>query len=155
MANDQSIDKAQRKLISVVYRFFDLMNKLSSTMTAVKLPIKKDMENQRLQNNYQKSLRKVKLILTSVDSIFGTDLTDIQLISKCSKVSDFCCVLTFTVNTVGEFHGKIMNQKKSGLNNAANSIMKKILDETDIEMCCIDNDGKPAIARTETHQNFA
>ena len=52
MANDQSIDKAQRKLISVVYRFFDLMNKLSSTMTAVKLPIKKDMENHRLQNNY-------------------------------------------------------------------------------------------------------
>ena len=112
MANDQSIDKAQRKLISVVYRFFDLMNKLSSTMTAVKLPIKKDMENHRLQNNYQKSLRKVKLILISVDSIFGTDLTDIQLISKCNKVSDFCCVLIFTVNTVGEFHGKIMNVKQ-------------------------------------------
>ena len=112
MANDQSIDKSQRELISVVYRFLDLMNKLTSTMSAVKLPIKNDMENHTLQKNYQKSLRKVKLILTSVDSIFGTDLTNIQLISKCNKVLDLCCVLIFTANTVGEFHGKIMNVKQ-------------------------------------------
>ena len=82
-------------------------------MIAVKVPMENDIENHALETKYQKSLRTGILIPISLDSILGTDLADMQLISKCNKELDLHCpLLIFTLNTLGEFHGKIMSVKQ-------------------------------------------
>ena len=82
IASNPKYDGYQRGLASMVYKFFDKKSK----GTGIKNEIK---ENQQLANELHKPIvrkfKRRKVYSSFKDNIWGVDLADIQLISKCNK----------------------------------------------------------------------
>ena len=89
IASDQKYDGYQRRLASIVYNFFD---KKSSGSGIV------NKENVQLANELHKPIikkfSKRKVYSSLKDNIWGVDLADMQLLSKCNKGFRFLlCVI--------------------------------------------------------------
>ena len=90
IAKDPKYDGYQRGLASMVYKFFD--SKVSGSGAKLTL------ENEQLANELHKPIirkfEKRKVYSTFKDNIWGTDLADMQLLSKCNKGIRFLlCVI--------------------------------------------------------------
>ena len=80
IADNLKYDGYQRGLASMVYRFFDKKSKGSGIKNETK-------ENQQLANELHKPIIrkfKKKVYSSFKDNIWGVDLADMQLISKCN-----------------------------------------------------------------------
>ena len=82
IASNPKYDGYQRGLASMVYKFFNKKSKGSGIKNEIK-------ENQQLANEFHKPIirkfRKRKVYSSFKDNIWGVDLADMQLISKCNK----------------------------------------------------------------------
>ena len=103
IAKDPKYDGYQRGLASMVYKYFDkkpasLADK-STKRSGVTTPTNKSLsQNQQLAEELHKSImrkfRKRKVHSTFKDNIWGADLADMQLISRCNKGIRFLlCVI--------------------------------------------------------------
>ena len=82
IANNPKYDGYQRGLASMIYKFFDI----KSNGGCIKNDIK---ENQQLANELHKPItrksKRCKVCSSFKGDIWGVDLADMQLISKCNK----------------------------------------------------------------------
>ena len=90
IANDQKYDGYQRRLASMVYKFFDKKSEGSG--------IANNKENIQLDDELHKPIirkfKKRKLYSSFRDNIWGADLADMQLLSKFNKRFRFLlCVI--------------------------------------------------------------
>ena len=91
----------QRGLASMVFRFFDKKSSGGANKNEI-------MSNKELAEELHKPIirnfKKRKVHSSFVDSIWGADLADMQLISQFHKGNRFCYVLSiFSVNMHGLF----------------------------------------------------
>ena len=113
IAKNPKYDGYQRGLASMVYKFFDKKSKRGGVNNKIKQnhhPL--DLATHQLAKELHKPIIRnfKKWILYSgfKDNIWGTDLADMQLISKFNKGFNFYCVLLiFLVNMLGLFLWKI------------------------------------------------
>ena len=92
IADNLKYDGYQRGLASMVYRFFDKKSKGSGIKNETK-------ENQQLANELHKPIIrkfKKKVYSSFKDNIWGVDLADMQLISKCND--GIRCINAFQSN---------------------------------------------------------
>ena len=90
-AKNPKYDGYQRELASMVYKFFDK----KSVGSGVNIPLEfnEQLAKRITQTNYQTILKKKSLFWIR-DNIWGTDLADMQLISKFNKAFRFLlCVI--------------------------------------------------------------
>ena len=91
--------KNQIRLASMVYKIFDKKSSKGSGLTTLgKKSANKSMSNQQLVDGLHKPIiRKFKrrrVYLLFKDNIWGTELADMQLISKCNKeIRYLLCVI--------------------------------------------------------------
>ena len=90
IAKDPKYDGYQRRLVSMVYEFFDKKGSGSG--------IKSMLQNEQLAEELHKPIirkfKKRKVYSTFKDNIWGADLADMQLISKFNKAFRFLlCVI--------------------------------------------------------------
>ena len=95
IAKDQKYDGYQRRLASMVYKFFEKKSKGSD---AKHVNIKLTPQNQQLAEEFHKPIirkfEKRKVYATFKDNIWGADLADMQLLSKYNKGIRFLlCVI--------------------------------------------------------------
>ena len=159
IASNPKYDGYQRGLASMVYKFFDKKSKGSGI---------KSMSNQQLANELHKPIirkfKRRKVYSSFKDNIWGTDLADIQLISKYNKGIKFllCVIDLFSkygwVVPLKEKKGiTIVNAFKVILNNSKrkpnkiwvdqgsefyNNSFLKCLKGNDMEMYSTYNEGK-------------
>ena len=93
IANNPKYDGYERGLASMVYKFLDKKSKGSGIKNDVK-------ENQQLANELHKPIirkfKKRKVYSSFKDNIWGVDLADMQLISKCNKeIRHLLCAIDF------------------------------------------------------------
>ena len=90
IASNPKYDEYQRGLASMFCKFFDKKSKGSDIENEIK-------ENQQLTNELHKPIirifKKRKVHSFSKDNIWGVDLADMQLISKCNKEIRYLYVL--------------------------------------------------------------
>ena len=83
--SDQKYDGYQRGLASVVYKFFDKKTQGSGHS----LQVATNNENIQLADELHKPIirkfKKRKMYFSFTDNIWGADLADMQLLSKCNK----------------------------------------------------------------------
>ena len=165
IANNPNYDVCQRRLSSMVYKFFDKKSK----GTGIKNEIK---ENQQLANEPHKPIirkfKKRKVYSSFKDSIWGVDLANMQLISKYNKgiryllcAIDFFSKYAFVVtlkdkkgSTIANAFEKILNNSKRKPNKIwvdqdsefYNTHFKKCLKDNSIEMYSAHNEGKSVVA---------
>ena len=100
IAKNPKYDGYQRRLASMVYKFFDE----KSTGSGVNIPLE---FNEQLAKELHKSIRKfkeIKVYSGFKDNIWGADLADMQLIRKFIKDLDsYYVLLIFLVNMLGSF----------------------------------------------------
>ena len=101
IANNPKYDGYQRRIASMVYKFFDKKSK----GTGIKNEIK---ENQELANKLHKTIitkvKKRKVYSSFKDNIWGAGLADMQLISKDKKgIRYLLCAIDFSVNRLSLF----------------------------------------------------
>ena len=161
IAKNPKYDGYQRGHASMVYKFFD--KKTSG------IGIKNEnMSDQQLAEELQKSiirkLKKNKVQSSFIDNIWGADLADMQLISKCNKgVRFLLCVIdiyskytwvialkdkkviTITKNfkRINRKPDKIWVDKGSEFYDSS---MKSWLEKNDIEMYLTHDEGKSVVA---------
>ena len=92
IAKDPKYGGYQRRLASMVYKFFDKKPKGSD------IPVKSTPQNEQLTKELQKPIirkfKKRKVHAAFKDHIWGADLADMRLINKCNKeVRFFLCVI--------------------------------------------------------------
>ena len=121
IAENQKYDGYQRGLASMVYNFFD--EKTSSR--AIKLEI---MSNKKIAEELHKPIirkfKKKKVHLSFIDNIWGSDLADMQWISKFSKgIRVLLCVIDIFTKYTWVIP---LNDKKS---TTITNAFQKILDE--------------------------
>ena len=82
IAKNLKYDGCQRKLVSMVYNFFDKKTSGGATKKEI-------MQNEELARELHKTIirkfEKRKVHLSFIDNIWGADLADLQLISKFNK----------------------------------------------------------------------
>ena len=82
IANNPKYDEYQRRLASMLYKFFDKKSKGSCMKNEIK-------KNQKLANKFHKPIirkfNKRNVYSSFKDNIWGVDLADMQLISKYNK----------------------------------------------------------------------
>ena len=161
IAKDPKYDGYQRGLASMVYKFFD--SKVSGSGAS---------QNEQLVNELHKPIikkfEKRRVYLTFKDSIWGTDLADMQLLIKYNKeirfllcvidiFSKYACVVPLKdkkgISIVKAFQiilkqsnrkpNKIWVDKGSEFYNA---YFKKWLRDNDIDMYSTHNEGKSVVA---------
>ena len=95
IANNPKYDGYQRRLASKVYKVFGMKSKGSGIKNEIK-------ENQQLTNELHQPIirkfKKRKMYSSFKDNIWGVDLSDMQLISKCNKGIRYllCAIYLFT-----------------------------------------------------------
>ena len=90
IAKDPKYDGYQRGLVSMVYKFFD--SKVSGS--GAKLIPENEQLAEELHKPIIKKFEKRKVYSTFKDNIWGIDLADMQLLSKCNKGIRFLlCVI--------------------------------------------------------------
>ena len=90
-AKNPKYDGYQRELASMVYKFFD--KKSAGSGVNIPLEFNEQLAKRITQTNYQTILKKKSLFWIR-DNIWGTDLADMQLISKFNKAFRFLlCVI--------------------------------------------------------------
>ena len=97
IASDQRYGEYQRRLASMVYKFFDKMSQGSGRPLSSALQLA-NKENMQLADELHKPIirkfEKRKMHLSFRDSIWGVDLADMQLLSKFYKGFRFLlCVI--------------------------------------------------------------
>ena len=162
-AKNPKYDGYQRGLASMVYTFFDKGSKSSGF---------KNMLNEQLAEELHKpiirKLKKIKVYSSFKDNIWGADLADMHLISKCNKRMHFllCVIDIFSKyawvvpvkdkkgTTITNAFQKILDESKYKTNKIwvdkdskfYNRSMKSWLQDNNIEMYSIHNEGKSAVA---------
>ena len=165
IANNPNYDGRQRKLSSMVYKFFDKKSKGTGIENEIK-------ENQQLANEPHKPIvrkfKKRKVYSSFKDSIWDVDLANMQLISKYNKgircllcAIDFFSKYVFVVplkdkkgSTIANAFEKILNNSKRKPNKIwvdqgsefYNTHFKKCLIDNSIEMYSAHNEGKSVVA---------
>ena len=156
IAKDPKYDGYQRGLVSMVYNFFD--SKVSGSGAKL-IP-----ENEELANELHKQIirkfEKRKVYSTFKDNIWGVDLADMQLLSKCNKGIRFllCVIDIFSkyawvvplkdkkgINIVQAFQS-ILKQLNKKPNKIWVDKFKKWLRDNDIVMYSTHNEGKSVVA---------
>ena len=164
IANNPKCGGCQRGLASMVNKFFDKKSKASGT---------KSMPNQQLANELHKpiirKLKKKKVYSSFKDNIWGVDLADMQLISKCNKGIRYllCAVDLFSKyafvvplkdrkrNTIANAFQSILNNSKRKPNKIwtekssefYSTHFKKWLKHNNIEMYSTHNEGKSVVVK--------
>ena len=164
IAKDPKYDGYQRGLASMVYKFFD--SKVSGSGAKL-IP-----ENEQLPNELHKPIirkfEKRKVYSTFKDNIWGTDLADMQLLSKYNKGIRFllCVIDIFSkyawvvplkdkkgISIVKAFQSilKQSNKKPNKIwvdkwSEFYNAYFKKWLRDNDIVMYSTHNEGKSLVA---------
>ena len=163
IANDQKYDRYQRRLASMVYKFFDKKSEGSR--------IANNKENIQLDDELHKPIirkfKKRKLYSSFRDNIWGADLADMQLLSKFNKRFRFllCVIDIFSkcawviplkdkkgVSIVNAFQ-KILKKSNRKPNKILvdkgskfyNNSFKKWIKDNDVVMYSINNEGKSVI----------
>ena len=163
IAKDQKYDGCQRGLASMVYKFFDKKSEGSG--------VKLIPQNEQLANELHKPIirkfEKKKVYLAFKDNIWGVDLADMQLLSKCNKGIRFllCVIDIFSkyawVAPLKDKKGTsivkafqiILKQSNRKLNKIwvdkgsefYNAYFKKWLRDNDIVMYSTHNEGKSVV----------
>ena len=176
IAKDPKYDGYQRGLASMVYTFFDskvtLPDKKSEGSGAKHVNTKLIPQNERLSDELHKPIirkfKERKVYSAFKDNVWGADLADMQLLSKCNKGIRFllCVIDIFSkyawvvplndkkgISIVKAFQiilkqsnrkpNKIWVDKGSEFYNA---YFKKWLRDNDIVMYLAHNDGKSVVA---------
>ena len=164
IASDQKYDEYQRRLASMVYKFFDKKSQGSG--------LANNKENVQLANELHKPITKKfnkrKVYSSFKDNIWGVDLADMQLLSKFYKGFRFllCVIDIFSkyawviplkdkedISIVNAFQIilKKSNRKPNKIwvdkgSEFYNSSFKKWLKDNDLEMYSTNNEGKSVIA---------
>ena len=160
IAKDPKYDGYQRGLASMVYKFFD--SKVSGSGAKL-IP-----ENEKLANELHKPIirkfEKRRVYSTFKDNIWGLDLADMQLLSKCNK-GIRCVIDIFSkyawvaplkdkkgISIVKAFQSilKQSNRKPNKLwvdkgSEFYNAYFKKWLQDNDIVMYSTHNEGKSVL----------
>ena len=164
IASDQKYDGYQRRLASMVYKFFHKKSQGSGLAS--------NKENIQLADELHKPIirkfKKRKVYSSFRDNIWGVDLADMQLLSKFNKGFRFllCVIDIFSkyawvvplkdkkgVSVVNAFQ-KILKESNRKPNKIwvhkrsefYNNSFKKWLKDNDIEMHSTHNEGKSVIA---------
>ena len=177
IAKDPKYDGYQRRFASMVYKFFDKKLKGRGVNTHANDKIKQnqcplDLATHQLAEELQKPIirksKKRKVYSRFKDDIWGSDLADMQLISKFDKGFRFllCVIDIFSkyawvvplkdkkgVSIVDAFQ-KILDDSNRKPNKIwvdkgsefYNNSFKKWLKDNDIEMYSIHNEGKSVVA---------
>ena len=165
IASSPKYDGFQRRLTSMVYKFFDKKSKGSGIENEIK-------ENQQLANELYKPIirkfKKTKRYSSFKDNIWGINLADMLLISKYNKGIryllcdvDLFSKYAFVVPLKDEKETTIVNAFQSILNNSKrkpnkiwadqgsefyNNHFKNWLKDNNIEMYSTYNEGKSVVA---------
>ena len=163
IASNPKYDGYQRRLASMVYKFFEKKSKGAGNKNKIK-------ENQQLANGLHKPIimkfKKRKVYSSFKDNIWGVDLADMQLVSKYSKgIRYLLCAINlfskyaFPVPLKDKKGTTIVNAFQSILDSSKrkpnkiwvdqgsefyNNVFKKWL--KDIEMYSAYNEGKSLVA---------
>ena len=164
IANDQKYDGYQRRLASMVYKFFDKKSQGKR--------LANNKENIQLADELHKPIirkfNKRKVYSSFKDNIWGVDLADMQLLSKFNKgfrfllcAIDICCKYAWVIPLKDKKGISIVNAFKKILKESNpkpkkiwvykgsefyNNSFKKWLQDNDIVMYSTNNEGKPVIA---------
>ena len=163
-AKDPKYDGYQRGLASMVYKFFDKKSKGSGIKS---IPQDKQLVEE-LHRPIIKKIKRVTVYSAFKDNVLGTDLADMQLISKFNKEFLFllCVIDIFSkyawfvplkdkkgISIVNAFQDilKQSNRKPNKIwvdksSEFYNSSFKKWLQDNDIAMYSTHNDGKSVVA---------
>ena len=164
IAKDAKHDGYQRGLASMVYKFFD--SKVSGS--GAKLTLQNEQLAEKLHKPIIRKFVKRKVYSTFKDNIWGVDLADMQLLSKCNKGIRFllCVIDIFSkyawvvplkdkkgISIVKAFQSilKQSNRKsnKTSVDKGSefhNAYFKKWLRDNDIVMYSTHNEGKSVVA---------
>ena len=164
IAKDPKYDGYQRRLASMVYKFFD--SKVSGS--GAKLIPENEQLAEELHQPIIRKFEKRRLYLTFKDNIWGVDLADMQLLSKYNKGIRFllCVIDIFSkyawvvplkdkkgVSIVKAFQSilKQSNRKPNKIwvdkgSEFYNAYFKKWLRDNDIVMYSTHNEGKYVVA---------
>ena len=164
IASDQKYDGDQRRLASMVYKFFNKKSQESGLAS--------NKENTQLANERHKPIirkfKKRKVHSSFRDNIWGADLADMQLVSKFNKGFTF---LLCVIDIYSKYAWVILLKDKKGVSIAnafkqiskepnqkpneiwvdkgsefQNNSFKKWLQDNDIEMYSTHNEAKSVIA---------
>ena len=125
IAKDPKYDGYQRGLASMVYKFFD--SKVSGSGAKL-IP-----ENEKLDNELHKPIirkfEKIKVYSTFKDNIWGVDLADMQLLSKCNKEIRF---LLCVIDIFSKYAWIVPLKDKKGI-SIAKAFQSKLVNENQIK----------------------
>ena len=163
IANNPKYDGYQKRLASMVYKFFDKKSKGAGI---------KFMPNQQLANQLHKPIirkfKKRKVYSSFKDNIWGDDLADMQLISKYNKKNRYllCAIDLFSkyafvaplkdkngITIANAFQSILDNSKRKSNktwtdqgSESSNTHLKKWLKDNNIQMYSTHNEGKSVVA---------
>ena len=163
IANNPKYDGYQKRLASMVYKFFDKKSKGAGI---------KFMPNQQLANQLHKPIirkfKKRKVYSSFKDNIWGDDLADMQLISKYNKKNRYllCAIDLFSkyafvaplkdkngITIANAFQSILDNSKRKPNktwtdqgSESSNTHLKKWLKDNNIQMYSTHNEGKSVVA---------
>ena len=124
IASDQKYDEYQRRLASMVYKFFD-----KKLLLIIIFVIVNNKENIQLADEIQKPIvrrfKKRKVYSSFRDNIWGTDLADMQLLSKFNEGFRF---LLCVIDIFSKYVWVIPIKDKKGVSIAY--AFQKILDDS-------------------------
>ena len=142
---DPKYDGYQRGLASMVYKFFDKQSKGSGFKYVIKNEIK---QNEHLAEELYKRItgkfEKRKVYLSFKDNFWGADLADIQLMSKLNKG------IWFSLCAFDILDESKCKPNKTWVDRGSefcNRSMKSSLQDNNIEMYSIHNEGKSVVAK--------
>ena len=166
IAKDPKYDGYQRRLASMVYKFFDL--KVSGSGAKL-IPESKQLANE-LHKPITRKFEKRKVYSTFKDNIWGVDLADMQLLSKYNKGIRFllCVIDIFSkyawvvslkdkkgISIVKAFQNILKQSNSKRKPNKIwvdkgsefyNAYFKKWLRDNDVVMYSTHNEGKSVVA---------
>ena len=167
IASNPKYDRYKKGLATMVYKFFDKKSALIAG-SSIKNEIKQNQQLADYTNQFIEYLKKRKVYSPFKDNIWGTDLVDMQLISKFYKeirfllcVSDIYSKYAWAIPlkdkegvTIVNAFQKILDDSKRKPNEIwidkgsefYNRLMKSWLEKNDIEMYSTHNEGKSVVA---------
>ena len=91
IASDSKYDGYQRRLASMLYKFFDKKSKRSGITNESNYQLANELHKPII-----KKLKKRKVYSSFKDNIWGVDLADMQSLSKCNKgIKYLLCAIDF------------------------------------------------------------
>ena len=128
IAKNPKYDGYQRRLASMVYKFFDKKTKGGGMTLANKSAIKSIPQNEQLAEELHKPItrkfKKRKVYSAFKDNIWAADVADMQLISRFNKGFRFLlCVID--INSKYAWVVPLKDKKGVSIVNAFQSILKK------------------------------